>query len=373
MIKFGQIHTMSRSRSSSTRQPPYDQSPKWIKPVSAGSSLPFYGCWASSVDYIKSLKTLSGRLESMELPEVADSYSQTLANEGRIQKEDDFFARTIHAMNRMDAKKSKEVAASTLAATELLSAVLAKNSPQDHKRRQHKTPKSPYESPEGLKTVGSGRGPSSSQSSQVNRCPLSSDTGSPSADNATDIVSHQISGKQESPIFQLEFDSPERGFSAKSGSSNFSRNFSASECSMFYSPSRCSGLSSSTDRSTISNFKLPSVCMMSDYSAENFQNRRLGTSSRLRGLKHTDYALSKSTKELFIETNGATRSCLLASQKQHSNLRSACLPGTVIAKDDLAKYCRLRNCDPNIASRELGFALHTTMHVQEAMRRQHGE
>ena len=362
---------MSRSRSSSKRQP-HDQSPKWIKPVSAGSSLPFYGCWASSVDYIKSLKTLSGRLESMELPKVAESYSNALANEGRIQKEEDFFAKTIYAMNRMDAKEAKAVAASTLAATELLAAALAKNSPQDHQRRQHKPPRSPYESPEGLKPAGSARQPSPSLSSPVNRCPISS-AGSPAADNSTDMFSHLTSGKQESPVFQLEADSPERGFSAKSGSSNFSRNFSASECSMFYSPSRCSGLSSSTDRSTASNFKLPSVCMMSDYSAENFQNRRLGTSSRLRGLKHTDYALSKSTKELFIETNGATRSCLLASQKQHSNLRSACLPGTVIAKDDLAKYSRLRNCVPNLASRELGFALHTTKHVQEAMRRQHGE
>jgi len=88
---------------------------------------------------------------------------------------------------------------------------------------------------------------------------------------------------------------------AKSGSSNISRNFSASECSMFYSPSRCSGLSSSTHRSTASNFKLPSVCMMSDYSVDNFQNRRLGTTSRLRGLKHTDYAILKAPKNSLLK------------------------------------------------------------------------
>jgi hypothetical protein len=111
--------------------------------------------------------------------------------------------------------------------------------------------------------------------------------------------------------------------------------------------------------------------MMSEYSEENFQNRRLGAASRLRRLKHIDYEISTSTKELFIETNGNSRSCMLASQKRHSNLRSACPPGTVIAKDDLAKYYRLRNCDPNLASRELGLALHTTIHVQDAMRKQH--
>ena len=112
---------------------------------------------------------------------------------------------------------------------------------------------------------------------------------------------------------------------------------------------------------------------MAEYSATNYQNRRLGTSSRLRGMRNIDNALETSGKQLFIEKNGASRSCILASQTQHSSLRSACPPGTVIAKDDLAKYRRLRNCDPNLASRELGIAFHTTLFVQAAMRKHHGE
>lgn len=360
---------MRRSRSSSKKQP-LDESPKWNKPVSAGSSLPFYGCWASSVDYIKSLQTLSQRLESLELPKVAGSYSQKLVSEGRIPE--DFFERTMHARNSESAQESRAVAVSTLAATELLANALAKNSPQEH----IKMPRSPYESPKGLKTANADNRHSPSLSPSVIRflqSPPSSQTGENSGRVSADFFLPYTSEKLDSPNHELEIDHPGRGFSAKSGSSNISRNFSASECSMFYSPSRCSGLSSSTNRSTVSNFKLPSVCMMSEYSAENFQNRVLGKSSRLRRLKHADYAISKSTSELFIETNGASRSCMLASQKKHSNLRSACPPGTVIAKNDLSKYCRLRHCDPNLASRELGLALHTTIHVQEAMRKQHGE
>lgn len=369
---------MRRSRSSTKKQPP-DQSPKWNKPVSAGSSLPFYGCWASSVDYIKSLKTLSERLESMELPEVAESYSHKLVGEGRIPK--DFFERTMNARNIEIAKESKALVASTLAATELLAKALAKNSPQEHDQMPHKTSRSPYESPKGPQTAVPQRWPSPGLSPSVTRFPRSPPRSpknfSPVGDNSGFLsadfsYSHKLE-KPESSIYELEADPPARGYSAKSGSSNVSRNFSASECSMFYSPSRCSGLSSSTNRSSVSNFKLPSVCMMSEYSEENFQNRRLGAASRLRRLKHVDYEISTSTKELFIETNGISRSCMLASQKKHSNLRSACPPGTVIAKDDLAKYCRLRNCDPNLASRELGLALHTTIHVQDAMRKQHGE
>jgi hypothetical protein len=312
----------------------------------------------------------------MELPKVAASYSQNLVSEVHSPK--DFLDRMMNERINENAKQTKALAASILAATELLANALAKNSPQEQHHMPHRMPRSPYESPTGLKTATARHQSSPSLSPSVIQF-LQSPPRSPAGQNSgslsspADLCLPHTSEKQECSIYELETDPPARGFSAKSGSSNISRNFSASECSMFYSPSRCSGLSSSTNRSTASNFKLPSVCMMSDYSVDNFQNRRLGTTSRLRGLKHTDYAILKSTKELFIETNGASRSCMLASQKKHSNLRSACPPGTVIAKDDLAKYSRLRNCEPNLASRELGCALHTTIHVQQAMRKQHGE
>jgi hypothetical protein len=363
--------TMRRSRSSPKRQSA-DKSSKGVKAVSAGSSPPFYGSWASSVDYIKSLQTLSSRLESMELPNVASSYSQKIASEKcRVPK--DFFEHSL----QNDETESKCFAASTSSVTDFLAHALSGSSRHDnHSQARRQMPRSPYDSRDCPKTTVERRRISHSPPSVVNQTPPSPP--SSAFENSGGGTSLQSThDNQELQTYELEMDPVEFIYSAKSGSrpssSNFSRNFSASECSMFYSPSRCSGLSSSTNRSTESNFKLPSVCMMSDYSAENFQNRRLSVSSRLRRLKHTDYDLSKSNKELFIATNGANRSCLLASQKQHSNLRSACPPGTVIAKDDLGKYSRLRNCDPNLASRELGLALHTTIHVQKAMRKQHGD
>jgi len=347
--------------------------------------LPFYGCWAESVDYIKSLQTLSERLESMDMANIANSYSQAIVTEGRQPK--DFFERLMNARDQKDAKEARAMAASNSAAMEVLANALAKNAAKDHPRVIRKTPRSPYESPEALRTGHSptvssqhhSLSPTSSamQSPQTPPLPTVKNSGSISTNNCLQTLD------KHSPIYQLESDQPVRGFSAKSGSSNFSHNFSASECSMFYSPSRFSGISSlgvsttgvsaAANQSAVRTSTLPSVCMMAEYSAANYQNRRLGTSSRLRGMRNTDNALEKSSKQLFIEKNGASRSCILASQTQHSSLRSVCPPGTAIAHDDLSKYRRLRNLDPNLASRELGFAFHTTLFVQAAMRKQHGE
>ena len=370
---------MRRSRSSPTRQPP-EQPVKWVKPVTAGSSLPYYGCWASSVDYIKSLKTLSERLKSMDMANVADSYTQTMVTEGRPTK--DFFERIMNARDQEDAKLARASATSTTAAMELLANALAKNAPKEHHRAPLKTPRSPYESPEALRTGHSptagvrhqSLSPSPSiKSPQTPPLPAVKYSGIVSTDNLV-----QALDTRGSPLYQLESDPPVRGFSAQSGSSNFSHNFSASECSMYYSPSHFSGISSldvstATDQSVMSGSKLPSVCMMAEYSAANYQNRRVGTSARLRAMRNTDNVIETSGKQLHIEKNGASRSCMLASQTRHSGLRSACPPGTVIANDDLAKYRRLRNCNPNLASRELGFAFHTTLVVQAAMRKHHGE
>jgi hypothetical protein len=310
----------------------------------------------------------------MELPNVASSYSKNIMSEGQLPK--DFFERVVHANKRDDARHAKIAMTSTTAAMEVLVNVSAKNSPKHNNSAPRTVFRSPYDSPEGRKNSrspnASARHPSSALRI-LQSPPLSPTTQTYGSDSISIDDPLLATDLQKSSVYQLESDPPQRGFSAKSGSSNFSRAFSASECSLFYSPSRCSGMSSNTNRSTVSDFKIPSVCMMSEYSAENYQNRRLGTPSRLRGLKHIDFVLSKSIKELFIEKNGGGRSCMLASQKQHSNLRSACPRGTIIAKDDLAKYNRLRHCNPNIASRELGFALHTTIHVQDVMKQQHGE
>jgi hypothetical protein len=316
------------------------------KAFSPGSSPPFYGSWASSVDYIKSLQTLSVRLDSMELPKVADQYAQKLVFDGVPIG---FYDQA----NQNVEKESKKSIGSTLVATEHLAHAISGNSLQNRHKAGRKIPRSPYDSNDGPKTTIERHRSSPEPLCLVNHSNLPS-----ACDNSGgDIFLKQTNEDQEFSTYELELDSVDLGCGSKSGSrpssSNFSRNFSASECSMFYSPSRCSGLSSSTNQSTVSHFKLPSVCMMSNYSAENFQNRKLDASSRLRRLKHTDYDLAKSHRELFIAKNGANRSCMLASQKQHSNLRSACPTGTIISKDDLAKYKRLRNCDPNLASREL--------------------
>jgi hypothetical protein len=342
---------MRRSKTSPSARS-IEQSLKRDQALGTGSSPPFYGSWASSVDYIKSLKTLTGRLESVELSKVAKSYSQKLLID-RCTK--DFHDQK----SQNDEQESKYSMASTSEATEFLARALSGTSRQDRYQGHREEPRSPYDCDDGLKTKPERHQPSHDiplpaiHSLAMSPCISTSEiTG---GDNFPKLENEN----PESPVYELEIDSVDLG--SRPTSSNVSRNFSASECSMFYSPSRCSGLSSSTNQSNVSNFKLPSVCMMSDYSAENFQNRRLGVSSRLRSLKHTDYDLAKSNRQLFIAKNGGDRSCLLASQKQHSNLRSACPPGTNISKDDLAKYRRLRNCDPNLASRELvcEFQLHS--------------
>ena len=341
---------MRRSRTSPSARSK-EQSLKMERAVCDGSSPPIYGSWTSSVDYIKSLQTLSERLESLELTNVARNYSQKLAFDG-IPK--DFCDHT----DQKNAKEPKHSTESTSKATAILVHAQSGSLIHDHVRARHKMPRSPYDCNDSPKTMIERRQPSHSRPTSVVRTLSSPSCSSAFENSGSDIFLRPKHETQEFLRHELDEESVELGFGgSKSGSrpssSNISRNFSASECSMFYSPSRCSGLSSSTNQSIVSSFRLPSVCMMSDYSAKNFQNRRLGASSRLRRLKNTDYELEKSNRDLFIAKNGANRSCMLASQKKHSNLRSACPLGTIIAQDDLAKYRRLRNCDPNLASREL--------------------